>query len=167
MQTKNKIHSLESILNLVKKWKSEGETIVFTNGCFDLVHVGHVDYLEKAQALGNKLVVGINTDDSVSRFKGPSRPIANEQSRYRVLAAMQFVDAVIPFDEDTPFDIIKAVAPDVLVKGNDYLAEEEDTKSPKYIVGSDIVKALGGKVDTVELVDGFSTSILINKIKQT
>ena len=167
MQTKDKIHSLETASTLIKIWKDQGESIVFTNGCFDLVHVGHVDYLEKARALGTKLIVGINTDNSVSRFKGPSRPIANEQSRYRVLAAMQFVDAVIPFNEDTPYDLIKAIAPNVLVKGNDYLADETDTKSPKYIVGSDIVRALGGKVDTVELVEGFSTSLLVQKIKTT
>lgn len=166
MQSKNKIQSLEAFSNTLQKWKNEGETIVFTNGCFDLVHVGHVDYLEKSKALGTKLIVGVNTDASVSRFKGPSRPIANEQSRYRVLAAMEFIDAVIPFNDDTPLQLISAIVPNVLVKGNDYLAEETDPKSRKYIVGSDIVRHAGGKVTTVELIEGFSTSLLIEKIKQ-
>lgn len=166
MQSKSKIQSLDAFSSTLEKWRKEGETIVFTNGCFDLVHIGHVDYLEKSKALGTKLVVGVNTDDSVSRFKGPSRPIANEVSRYRVLAAMEFIDAVIPFNEDTPFHVISAIVPNVLVKGNDYLAEERDPKSPLYIVGSDIVRNAGGKVTTVELIEGFSTSLLIEKIKQ-
>lgn len=167
MSSQLKIKSLEEFLPLLHQWKSEGKTVVFTNGCFDLVHIGHVDYLEKAKALGDKLVVGINTDDSVARFKGPSRPIAKENSRFRVLAAMEFVDAVIPFNDDTPLDLIESIQPDVLVKGNDYLAEETDTKSPKYIVGSAIVRANGGKVKTIELVQGYSTSQLVEKIKKT
>lgn len=167
MSSQLKIKSLENFLQLLKQWKAEKQSIVFTNGCFDLVHIGHVDYLEKAKALGDKLVVGINTDESVARFKGPNRPIAKENSRYRVLAAMEFVDAVIPFNDDTPLDLIKVIQPDVLVKGNDYLAEEKDTKSPKYIVGSAIVRANGGIVETIELVQGYSTSQLVEKIKNT
>lgn len=167
MSSHQKIKSLDDFLIQLHEWKLAGKRIVFTNGCFDLVHIGHVDYLEKAKKLGDKLVVGINTDDSVARFKGPSRPIAKQESRYRVLAAMEFVDAVVPFNDDTPFSLIKSILPDVLVKGNDYLAEETDAKSPKYIVGSDIVKAHGGKVETIELVNGFSTSQLVEKIKNS
>ncbi len=167
MSSQSKIKTPKDFSPLLDQWKSEKQSIVFTNGCFDLVHIGHVDYLEKAKALGDKLVVGINTDDSVSRFKGPNRPIANEISRYRVLAAMEFVDVVIPFNEDTPLDLIKFIQPEVLVKGNDYLAEETDTKSPKYIVGSGIVRANGGTVKTIELVQGYSTSQLVEKIKHT
>ncbi|MCD6066071.1 MAG: D-heptose-phosphate adenylyltransferase [Bacteroidetes bacterium] len=134
-----------------------GRKIVFTNGVFDILHTGHVDYLSKARDLGDFLVVGLNTDSSVKRLnKGPERPINNEQARATVLGALECVNAVIFFDEDTPYELIKALQPDVLVKGSDY--------KPEDIMGSDIVKAKGGEVKTIELSQGFSTTNIIKKI---
>ncbi|MCU0428452.1 MAG: D-glycero-beta-D-manno-heptose 1-phosphate adenylyltransferase [Cytophagaceae bacterium] len=135
----------------------QNKKIVFTNGCFDLVHIGHVDYLEKARQLGDFLVVGLNTDQSVQRLKGPNRPVSPESSRTRVMAAFEFVDAVILFDEDTPLQLISAIKPDILVKGNDYQIHN--------IVGADVVIRNGGEVKTIPLVEGFSTSRLVEKIK--
>ncbi len=155
---KHKIKSRELAEKAVKEWKSKGEKVVFTNGCFDLLHLGHVDYLEKARFLGNKLVVGLNTDNSVSRFKGPDRPVQDQQSRARVLASLQFVDLVVFFDEDTPASLIAALIPDVLVKGSDYLAEN--------IVGAEVVKKNGGEVITIDFVSGYSTSRIIEKIRK-
>ncbi|MFC2107030.1 D-glycero-beta-D-manno-heptose 1-phosphate adenylyltransferase [Bacteroidota bacterium] len=132
--------------------------IVFTNGCFDLLHQGHIEYLAKASELGDVLVIGLNTDDSIKRIKGSDRPINDEIARAHVLASLVFVDEVFFFDEDTPYELIKRVNPDVLVKGADY--KEED------IVGYDIVKAKGGEIITIDLVEGHSTSNLIDKIKQ-
>lgn len=159
MSTSEKIKSIEAALAQVEKWKSEGQKVVFTNGCFDIVHLGHVDYLEKAQKLGDKLVLGLNTDASVSRIKGPTRPIVDEHSRSRVMASLAFVDLVVFFDTETPYELIKTLLPDILVKGNDYLAEN--------IVGADVVKSNGGDVKTVELVKGYSTTNIVNKIKNT
>jgi len=130
--------------------------VVFTNGCFDLVHQGHIDYLSKARDLGDMLVVGLNTDASVRRLKGPRRPINDEYSRALLLASMVFVDYVVLFDEDTPYELIKAVQPDVLVKGSDY--------KPEDIVGYDIVTAKGGKVETLDFLPGFSTTAIECKI---
>ena len=151
-----KILTREELVTLVEKWKHSGETIVFTNGCFDILHLGHVDYLEKARQSGSRLVLGVNTDASISRIKGPSRPIQDETSRSRILASLEFVDAVCLFDEDTPYDLIDAIKPHILVKGNDY--------NPENIVGADIVKSNGGRVITIELVPGYSTSGIIKKI---
>lgn len=142
----------------VSTWKAEGLQVVFTNGCFDILHLGHIDYLEKARHLGDKLVIGVNTDSSVKRLKGPLRPLNDEYSRTRILAALAFTDAVTLFDEDTPYALIGELKPDILVKGNDYLAEN--------IVGADIVIANGGKVETISLVEGYSTSNIIDKIKK-
>ena len=148
-------HEIEQRANI---WRMFNRKIVFTNGCFDILHQGHVDYLCKAKDLGQKLIIGLNTDASVKRQnKSPERPINTEQSRAFILAALGIVDAVVLFDEDTPYDLIKTVQPDVLVKGADYKAEE--------IVGYDILKARGGEVITIELTQGFSTTALINKIK--
>ena len=130
--------------------------VVFTNGCFDLVHQGHIDYLSKARDLGDMLVVGLNTDASVRRLKGPRRPINDEHSRALLLASMVFVDYVVLFDEDTPYELIRAVQPDVLVKGSDY--------KPEDIVGYDIVTAKGGKVETLDFLPGFSTTAIECKI---
>ena len=146
--------SLEEKLNL---WRKEGKTIVFSNGCFDILHRGHVEYLSKAADLGDILIIGLNTDASVRRIKGPSRPVNDEKARAVVLAALEFVDAIMFFEEDTPYNLIKNVQPDVLVKGKDYKAED--------IVGYDIVTNKGGKVETIELVEGFSTTNTINKMK--
>ena len=154
-----KIKSLTEATQQVQRWKANGEKIVFTNGCFDIMHLGHVDYLEKARNLGDRLVLGLNTDDSVSRFKGPTRPIQDEHSRARILAAFQFIDLVVFFNDDTPLNLISQLLPDVLVKGSDYLAEN--------IVGADVVKQNGGVVKTIDFVPGYSTTRIVEKIKQT
>ncbi|AKD05564.1 hypothetical protein PKOR_06680 [Pontibacter korlensis] len=131
--------------------------MIFTNGCFDLLHLGHVDYLEKARQLGDKLVLGLNTDASISRIKGPTRPLQDEMSRARVMASLLFIDAVVFFDEDTPLELIEAVQPDILVKGDDYAVEQ--------IVGHEVVQARGGSVQTVPLVKGYSTTNIVKKIE--
>ncbi len=156
MASANKILTRQEAVKLVQLWKLAGQKVVFTNGCFDLLHLGHVDYLEKARALGDKLILGLNTDDSVSRFKGPERPLQDQHSRARILAAFQFIDAVVLFDEDTPLELISEILPDVLVKGSDYLAEN--------IVGADVVKKYGGTIKTIDFVPGYSTTNIINKI---
>lgn len=150
--------NLAEALPILREWKATGDTIVFTNGCFDILHLGHVDYLEKARQLGNKLVVGLNTDASVCRLKGPERPLQDEMSRARVMASLLFIDAVILFGEDTPYELITAVNPDILVKGDDYAIED--------IVGHDIVQKNGGTVKTISLVKGYSTTRIVDKIKQ-
>jgi rfaE bifunctional protein nucleotidyltransferase chain/domain len=146
--------ALQSQLDL---WRREKQTIVFTNGCFDILHRGHVDYLSKAADLGNKLIIGVNTDASVSKLKGPHRPIQDQESRMLILASLAFVDAVILFDEPTPYELIKLVQPDILVKGSDYQVEN--------IVGYDIVQAKGGKIKTIDFIPGYSTSAIESKIK--
>ncbi|MBQ0130520.1 MAG: D-glycero-beta-D-manno-heptose 1-phosphate adenylyltransferase [bacterium] len=153
---KNKLLSREALKTKLAEWRSAGETIVFTNGCFDILHRGHVEYLAQAADLGDKLIIGLNTDASVKRLKGESRPVNDEKSRALLLSALQFVDAVVFFDEDTPYELIKQVQPDILVKGNDYKPEE--------IVGYDIVTAKGGKVLTIDLVEGFSTTNIIKRL---
>jgi len=158
-KTAGKIKSLADAQAIVSAWQSKNEKVVFTNGCFDLLHLGHVDYLEKARGLGDRLVIGLNTDDSVSRFKGPDRPFQDQNSRVRVLAALQFVDLVVFFNESTPLNLISELIPDVLVKGSDYLAEN--------IVGADVVKKAGGKVETIDFVPGYSTTRIVDKIKRT
>src|SRR5687768_15355561 len=120
----HKIYTSESVRKQLAAWKFLGNKIVFTNGCFDLIHMGHVDYLAKAAGLGNILIVGINSDASVAKLKGPSRPVNNQQSRLRIMASFLFVSAVILFDEDTPLELIKIIEPDVLVKGGDYEPEK-------------------------------------------
>jgi rfaE bifunctional protein nucleotidyltransferase chain/domain len=154
-----KIFEQRLLLQRIQIWRGMfNKKIVFTNGCFDILHKGHVDYLSKARSLGDILIVGVNTDESVKRLnKAPERPINNEQTRAFILASLQVVDAVILFNEDTPYDLIKAIQPDILVKGSDY--------KPEDIVGADIVKARGGEIVTVELTQGFSTTSLIEKIK--
>ena len=137
------------------RWRDAGERVVFTNGCFDLLHVGHVRYLNAARDLGDRLVIGINTDESVRRLKGPCRPVTPEAERAEVLSALACVDAVALFGEDTPLRIIEAVEPDVLVKGGDWALEA--------IVGREFVEARGGLVVTVPVVPGRSTSALLGK----
>ena len=154
----HKILPLERLLKQVEEWKSTGEMIVFTNGCFDLIHLGHVDYLEKARNLGTRLIIGLNTDMSIKKIKGPDRPVMNQESRSRILASFEFVDAVVLFDDETPYHLIKAIKPDILVKGNDYL--------PENIVGAEIVKDNNGKIVTIDLIQGYSTSGIIKKIKE-
>ena len=162
--TKSKIVSLEMVMALVKVWKQNDEKIVFTNGCFDILHLGHVTYLAKAASLGNHLIVALNSDDSVRLLnKAPNRPIHDENARQCVVAGLGFVDAVLLFQDTTPLSAIEAILPDVLVKGADYDAKERDKSSVKYIVGSDIVLKNGGKVETIDLVKGHSTTGILSK----
>ncbi len=159
MLSHNKILTSSDLEQRVLAWKGDNQKLVFTNGCFDILHLGHIDYLEKARTLGDILLVGVNTDQSVRMLKGVDRPVNDEYSRLRMLAALGFVDAVTLFDEDTPLNLIKRVLPDILVKGNDY--------NISNIVGADVVLQSGGKVETIDLVDGFSTTGIIEKLKKT
>jgi len=155
--TRNKILTQEGLKAQMLKWKNLGEKVVFSNGCFDILHLGHIDYLEKARNLGSKLIIGLNDDNSVKRLKGSERPINDENARARMLSALSFVDAVVLFSEDTPKDLITYLIPDILVKGSDY--------NLSNIVGADIVLANGGEVKTIDLVEGYSTTNLIQKLK--
>ncbi len=151
----SKLLTGQRLVDTIAKWHSDNETIVFTNGCFDIIHRGHAEYLAKAADLGTKLIVGLNTDNSVRRLKGPTRPVNNEQARAIVLSAFGFIDAVALFSDDTPRNLIMQVQPDILVKGGDYRVED--------IVGYDIVTARGGRVLTLPFVDGYSTTSTIKK----
>jgi len=137
-------------------WRFKEFRVVFTNGCFDIIHRGHIEYLAKARELGDILVVGVNTDKSVKRIKGDGRPLQDQDSRALILASLSFVGAVIFFNEDTPYELIKKIQPDILVKGGDYKPEE--------IVGFDVVQKKGGTVKTIEFIDGFSSSSMIQKL---
>lgn len=162
----NKIQTKDTIEKAVAVARFKGKKVVFTNGCFDIVHRGHIDYLAKASDLGTELFVGINSDASVKRLgKSPTRPLQDELTRAMIIASLHFVSAVIIFDEDTPFELIDFIKPDVLVKGADYNANETDKGSKKYIVGSDIIKANGGEVKTITFLEGFSTTSIEQKIK--
>jgi rfaE bifunctional protein nucleotidyltransferase chain/domain len=153
----SKLNTLEGFKTNLKLLNFLEKKIVFTNGVFDILHTGHVDYLSKARDLGDFLIVGLNSDSSVKRLnKGPERPINNEQARAVVLGALECVDAIVLFEEDTPYNLIKEIQPDVLAKGSDYEIEK--------IVGYDIVKAKGGEIKTITLSEGFSTTNVINKI---
>ncbi len=161
-----KSYQYTDIEDEIARWKSNGETIVFTNGVFDILHVGHVDYLTRAKSLGDRLVVGVNDDASVRRLnKSPERPINPEAARCQIINSLKPVDAVVMFGEDTPLQIIKQLLPSVLVKGGDYDAEAMDPEDPKYIVGSKEVRELGGRVEALSLVDGFSTTNIVSKLK--
>jgi len=155
---KNKIVKRgEELDKFLKMWKLQNKKIVFTNGCFDILHKGHVEYLSKASNFGDVMVLGLNSDSSVKRLKGESRPLQDESSRAMVMASLQVIDLVVVFDEETPYGLIKEVQPDVLVKGADY--------KPENIVGYDILIAKGGEVKTVDLTDGYSTTSVIQKMK--
>ncbi len=156
---RSKIVDREEALSMLSIWHYMGLKVVFTNGCFDVIHKGHVDYLSRASSLGDRMIVGLNTDKSVSNLKGPSRPIQDERSRAEIVASMFFVDAVVMFDEETPYELINFLKPDILVKGSDY--------SIDTIVGADIVMDNGGRVETMDYIDGYSTTNIINKIKNT
>ena len=151
----SKLLAGQALTETINQWHADGETIVFTNGCFDILHRGHIEYLAKAADLGTRLIIGLNTDDSVRRLKGPTRPINDEQARALVLSALEFVDAVAMFADDTPYNLIAQVQPDILVKGGDYRVED--------IVGYDIVTSRGGRVLTLPFVDGYSTTSTIKK----
>ncbi len=151
-----KIISRAAIAQKVARWKKEGKKIVFSNGCFDILHRGHIEYLAKASSLGDILIIGLNADISVKRIKGQTRPINDEQARAILMAALSFVDAVVLFEEDTPYNLINLIRPDFLVKGKDYKAKD--------VVGYDILREYGGRVKTIKLVDGYSTSDIEKKI---
>jgi len=160
------IVSLSGIATIREDLEKEGLTVVFTNGVFDVIHRGHIEYLNKARDYGDILIVGVNSDSSVKRLKGDTRPINCESDRLIVVDSLKPVDYTVLFDTDTPYDMIKRLIPDILVKGADYDPMITDTRDKRYIVGSDIVKAAGGKVITVELVPGRSSTDTINKLRQ-
>ncbi len=152
----SKILNWEAAEEQVHNWQTEGEKIVFTNGCFDLLHYGHLHYLAEARDLGDRLVIGLNSASSVSRLKGNHRPINDEKTRLFQLAAMEFVDVVVVFEDDTPLTLIQLLQPDVLVKGGDW--------KPDQIVGSNIVLSKGGEVKSLAFVEGYSTTRIEEKI---
>lgn len=153
----NKIYTLETLGRQVHLWRLINNTIVFTNGCFDILHRGHLEYLASASDLGGKLIVGLNSDRSVKKLKGESRPVNTFADRAFALAALHFVSAVIEFDEDTPLDLIRFIKPDVLVKGGDYSRES--------IVGADEVESEGGKVAIISFTEGYSTTLFLQKLR--
>ncbi|WP_183573022.1 D-glycero-beta-D-manno-heptose 1-phosphate adenylyltransferase [Mucilaginibacter sp. X5P1] len=153
-----KLFDLTSAVRQLKEWQGKGEKIVFTNGVFDLIHIGHLSYLAEAANLGNKLIVGLNSDDSVSRIKGPDRPVNDQKSRAALLSCLCFVDMVIIFGENTPTDLISDILPDILVKGADYALEN--------IAGANKVIANGGEIKTIKFIAGYSSSLIIEKINR-
>ena len=153
----HKICNIEELKHRLAQWRVKSDRIVFTNGCFDILHVGHLHTLKESIQLGDKLIVGLNSDASVSRLKGKERPIVNQLDRSEMLAALEMVDAVIIFEDDTPEQLIQLIKPDVLCKGGDWSIEN--------IVGGDFVKSYGGQVVSIPFVQGYSSSSLINKIK--
>jgi rfaE bifunctional protein nucleotidyltransferase chain/domain len=161
-----KITNAEEAQTVISSWKDNEKMVVFTNGCFDILHRGHVTYLAKAASLGDYLVIGLNSDSSVkAQNKGENRPINDETSRSIVLAALEFVDLIVVFNDTTPLSLIELLEPSILVKGADYDKNETDTQSKRYIVGSKEVLKYGGSVETIVLEEGFSTTSIIEKIK--
>lgn len=160
MNWKSKIYKSGDIFykEIIDSWKLNSETIVFTNGCFDLLHIGHIHYINEASELGDKLVIGLNSDYSVKKLKGESRPVNNELSRAAILAFMEVTDLIIIFDTETPYELIKEIVPDVLVKGGDWM--------PEQIVGSNIVLRNNGIVKSLSFVEGYSSSAIIDKIQK-
>lgn len=159
MKRENKILDKEALALQLNVWRFKDQSIVFTNGCFDILHAGHIHLLDRCDALGHKLIVGLNTDASVQRLKGPGRPVNSEQHRAIVVAALSMVDAVVFFEEDTPLELIKRIKPDVLAKGGDYSIDR--------IVGADLVIKNGGKVEIIDFLEGHSTTGLIKSLKQS
>jgi len=153
----NKIFDLQNLMKKIEKWRSENKKIVFTNGCFDLIHLGHIEILARSSDFGDKLIIGVNSDLSIKKLKGKNRPIIEESSRIKQLSALEFVDAVVLFDEDTPLKLIETVKPDVITKGGDYTA--------KNIVGNEVVSQKNGEVIIIPLTRGYSTTSILNKIK--
>ena len=151
-----KVKALEDLVEIRNDLRKQGKKVVFTNGCFDVLHKGHIHYLAEASELGDFLVVGLNTDASIRKIKGDTRPYLDQETRSLILASLKFVSLIVLFDEETPAELIKKILPDVLVKGNDYKPEE--------IVGYDIVKAAGGEIVTLDFVEGYSSTEIINKI---
>ena len=155
---KSKINNKEELQYILSYYRFKEKKIVFTNGCFDLLHRGHIEYLMQAAACGDVLIVGLNSDKSVKKLKGADRPLQDEKSRALILASLLFVDHVVLFDEETPVELIKSIQPDVLVKGGDYKEEE--------IVGNEVVTEKGGKVKIIDYLSGYSTTSLVDKIKK-
>lgn len=153
-----KITDLPTLKSTLRGWQNAGEKVVFTNGVFDLLHIGHITYLAKAAELGDKLIIGLNADSSVKRIKGESRPVNDQNSRAALLAALFFVDAIVVFEEDTPLNLISTLLPDILVKGADYAVEN--------IVGAKEVMANGGEVKTINFVEGYSSTSIIERIRK-
>lgn len=158
-QIEAKILDWTAARQAIQNWQAQGEVVVFTNGCFDLLHYGHLHYLAQARDLGQRLVLGLNSAASVSRLKGPHRPINDEHTRIWQMAALQFIDAVVTFEEDTPLELLQVLQPDILVKGGDY--------APENIVGAAIVLERGGQVMTLPFVEGYSTTKIEQKIKNS
>ena len=154
---KKKILDKNALEHQLTRWRFLGKKIVFTNGCFDILHLGHVDYLSKAADLGNILIVGVNSDASTKVLKGLGRPINDEIQRTTLLASLHFTDGIVLFDESTPLELIKLIQPDVLVKGSDY--------NLSNIVGSDVVQSYNGSVQTIDFIPGYSTTLIEEKIK--
>ena len=153
----NKIFDLELLTKKIEKWRSENKKIVFTNGCFDLIHLGHIEILARSADYGDKLIIGVNSDLSIKKLKGENRPIIEESSRIRQLSALEFVDAVVLFDEETPIKLIESIKPNVITKGGDYKA--------KNVVGNEVVSQKSGEVVIIPLTQGYSTTSILNKIK--
>lgn len=153
----NKIIDKDALSKLIANYRLKNQRIVFTNGCFDLLHQGHVTYLAQAASLGNRLIVGLNSDSSVQKLKGSHRPIQDEKSRALIMASLHVVSAVIIFSEDTPLELIQQIQPDILVKGGDW--------EPAKIIGADLVKSNGGQVISIPFIDGYSTTAIETKIK--
>jgi len=153
----SKILDKERLLVKLTDWKEENKKIVFTNGCFDLIHLGHIEVIARSADLGDILIIGVNTDNSIKRLKGKNRPIVEEISRAKQLAALEFVDAVVFFDEDTPIDLIKVINPNVITKGGDYNTDQ--------VIGNDIVTQNDGEVVIIPLTQGYSTTSILEKIK--
>jgi len=154
----DKICDLSKMKALITSWQQEGKKVVFTSGVFDLLHIGHITYMAKASELGDKLIIGLNSDSSVKRIKGEDRPVNDQNSRAALLAALFFVDAIVVFEEDTPLNLISTLFPDILVKGADYAIEN--------IVGAKEVIANGGEVKTIDFVEGYSSTSIIQKIRK-
>ena len=155
----SKIYSLLDLKVQSDKWKENGKKIVFTNGCFDLVHRGHIEVLANTADLGDKLIIGLNSDSSIKELKGENRPIMDEISRAILLASLQFVDAIVFFSDETPLNLIETLVPDILAKGGDYKVTE--------ISGNEVVLENGGEVILVPFIDGFSSTNIVEKIKQS
>lgn len=156
MRTGKKLVNIEEASKIAKDLKEKGERIVFTNGCFDILHVGHIQLLEKAKSFGDVLIVGLNSDNSVKRIKGEERPINPEEDRARILGALEIVDYIIIFNENSPLETIKKIRPDILVKGGDWTLDK--------VIGRDIVESYGGKVEVIDLLENRSTTQILTKI---
>ena len=154
---KAKIFNIKDLSKIINEWRLNGDKIVFTNGCFDLIHLGHLEILARSADLGDKLIVGINSDESIKKIKGNSRPIIEEDSRAKQLAAIEFIDAVILFNEDTPYNLINLLKPDVLTKGGDYKKND--------IIGNELINKEQGEVVIIPLTQGYSTTSILEKIK--